>query len=215
MDYTVHKILQARILEQVAIPFSRGSFQFRDQTLVSCIAGWFFTSWTRREAWFCPTQGIHTGMCCEKHLNQWSCSAAAAAKLLQSFLTLCDLRDGSPPGSRPWDSPGKNTGVGCHFLLQCMKVKSLSHVWLFATPWTAAHQAPLSMGFSRQEYWSGVPLPSPRIILYDPAIPFLSYLPKRTEGRDLSRYLHTYVHSSIIYNTTRWYNSIVHWQMNG
>ena len=42
-----------------------------------------------------------------------------------------------------------------------MKVKSLSRFWLLATPWTAAHQAPLSMGFSRQEYWSGVPLPSP------------------------------------------------------
>ena len=42
-----------------------------------------------------------------------------------------------------------------------MKVKSLSRVWLLATPWTVAHQAPLSMGFSRQEYWSGVPLPSP------------------------------------------------------
>ena len=42
-----------------------------------------------------------------------------------------------------------------------MKVKSLSHVPLLATPWIAAHQAPLSMGFSRQEYWSGVPLPSP------------------------------------------------------
>ena len=59
----------------------------------------------------------------------------------------------------PWDSPGKNTGVGCHFLLQCMKVKSereVSHVWLFATPWIAAHQAPPSMGFSRQEYWSGI-----------------------------------------------------------
>ena len=41
-----------------------------------------------------------------------------------------------------------------------VKVKSLSHVWLLATPWTAAHQAPLSMGVSRQEYWSGVPLPS-------------------------------------------------------
>ena len=41
-----------------------------------------------------------------------------------------------------------------------MKVKSLSRVLLFETPWTAAHQAPLSMGFSRQEYWSGVPLPS-------------------------------------------------------
>ena len=65
----------------------------------------------------------------------------------------------------PWDSPGKNTGVGCHFLLQCMKVKvkvkSLTRVWLLATPWTAAYQAPLSMEFSRQEYWSGLPLPSP------------------------------------------------------
>ena len=60
----------------------------------------------------------------------------------------------------PWDSPGRNTGVGCHFLLQCVKVKSLSRVRLLVTPWTAAFQAPLSMGFSRQEYWSGVPLTS-------------------------------------------------------
>ena len=68
---------------------------------------------------------------------------------------------------RPWDSPGKNTGVGCHFLLQCMKVKSESEVAqsypTFRTSWTAAHQAPPSMGFSRQEYWSGVPLPSPHM----------------------------------------------------
>ena len=65
---------------------------------------------------------------------------------------------------RPWDSPGKNTGVGCHFLLQCMKVKSenevVRRVRLLVTPWTAAYQAPPPMGFSRQEYWSGVPLPS-------------------------------------------------------
>ena len=113
----------------------------------------------------------------------------------------------------PQNSPGKNTGVGCHFLLQYMKVKSesevaqssptlcnpmdcsppgspvpgilqgrtlewvaisfsnawkwklkvklLSHVRLLKTPWTTAYQAPPSMGFSRQEYWSGVPLPSP------------------------------------------------------
>ena len=65
----------------------------------------------------------------------------------------------------PWDSPDKNTGVGRHFLLQCMKVKSESEVaqscLTLATPWTAAYQAPPSMGFSRQEYWSGVPLPSP------------------------------------------------------
>ena len=55
--------------------------------------------------------------------------AAATAKSLQSCPTLCDPIDGSPPGSpRPWDSPGKNTGVGCHFLLQCMKVKSKSEI---------------------------------------------------------------------------------------
>ena len=46
-----------------------------------------------------------------------------------------------------------------HYLHHSVKVKSLSRVWLFATPWTAAHQAPLSMGFSRQEYWSGLPFP--------------------------------------------------------
>ena len=56
------------------------------------------------------------------------CAAAAAAKSLQSCLTLCDPKDSSPPGSRPWDSPSKNTGEGCHCLLQCMKVKSESEV---------------------------------------------------------------------------------------
>ena len=65
-----------------------------------------------------------------------------AAKSLQSCPTLCNPIDSSPPGSCPWDSPGKNTGVGCHFLLQCMKVKVklLSRVWLLATPWTAAYR---------------------------------------------------------------------------
>ena len=77
--------------------------------------------------------------------------AAAAAKSLQSCPTLCDPRPQPTRLRRPWDSPGKNTGVGCHFLLQCMKVKSESEVTqscpTFATPWTAAYQAPLSMGF--------------------------------------------------------------------
>ena len=70
---------------------------------------------------------------------------------------------------RPRDSPGKNTGVGCHFLLQCMKakvkVKSLRRVQVLAyglqPTRLRAYQAPLSIGFSRQEYWSGMPLPSP------------------------------------------------------
>ena len=73
---------------------------------------------------------------------------------------------------RPWDSPGKNTGVGCHFLLQCMKVKREREVAqscpTLQDPWTAAYQAPPSMGFSRQEYWSGVPLPSPAVTLEEP-----------------------------------------------
>ena len=93
-------------------------------------------------------------------------AAAAAAKLLQSCPTLCDPIDGSPPGS-------PIPGVLQARTLECfaisfsnawkwkVKVKSLSHVLLFVTPWTAAYQAPPSMGFSRQEYWSGVPLPSP------------------------------------------------------
>ena len=55
------------------------------------------------------------------------CPFHHAAKSLQSCPTLCDPIDGSPPGS-PWDSPGKNTGVGCHFVLQCMKGKSESEV---------------------------------------------------------------------------------------
>ena len=80
--------------------------------------------------------------------------AAAAAKSLQSCPILCDPIDGSPPGS---PVPGiLHAGVGCHFLLQCVKVRSLSRVQPSATPWTAAYQAPPSMGFFRQEYWSGL-----------------------------------------------------------
>ena len=81
---------------------------------------------------------------------------AAAAKLLQSCPTpetCATLETAAHQAPHPWDSPGKNTGVRCHFLLQCVKVKLLSRVRLFATPWTAAHQAPPSMGLSRQEYY--------------------------------------------------------------
>ena len=66
---------------------------------------------------------------------------------------------------RPWDPPGKNTGVGAISFSNVwkwkVKVKSLSCVRIVATSWTAAYQTPPSMGFSRQEYWSQVPLPSP------------------------------------------------------
>ena len=94
-------------------------------------------------------------------------AAAAAAKSLQSCPTLCDPIDGSPPGS---PVPGILQARTLEWVAISfsnawkwkVKVKSLSCVRPSATPWTAAYQAPLSMGFSRQEYWSGVPLPSPR-----------------------------------------------------
>ena len=89
-----------------------------------------------------------------------------ATKLLQLCPTLCNRIDGSPPGSPVPGTLQARTleGVAISFSNAWkwkVKVKSLSHVWLLVTPWTAAYQAPPSMGFSRQEYWSGVLLPSP------------------------------------------------------
>ena len=97
-------------------------------------------------------------------------SSICYAKSLQSCPTLCDPIDGSPSSS---PVPGILQArtlewVAISFSNACkwkVKVKSLSRVWLLATPWTTAYQAPLSTGFSRQEYWSGVPLPSPTILL--------------------------------------------------
>ena len=146
-------ILQARTLEWVAISFSKAwKWKVKVKSL-SCVR-LLATPWTapyqappsmgfsRQEYW----SGVPLPS------PQRNAAAAAAAKFLQSCPTLCDPIDDSPP----WDSPGKISGVGCHFLLQCMKVKSemklLSHARLLATPWTAAYQAPPSMGFSRQEY---------------------------------------------------------------
>ena len=97
-------------------------------------------------------------------------AAAAAAKSLQSCPTLCDPIDGSPPGSAvPGILQARTLGwVAISFSNVWkwkVKGKSLSHVRLLETPWTVAYQAPPSMGFSRQEYWSGVPLPSPNMYL--------------------------------------------------
>ena len=90
---SVHGILHARILEWVAIPFSKGSSWLRDWTQVSCIAGRCLTLWATNV------------LCCTKSLQSW--------------LTLCDPRYSHPPGSSVHgDSPGKNTGVGCHALFQ-------------------------------------------------------------------------------------------------
>ena len=94
------------------------------------------------------------------HLN------AAAAKSLQWCLTLCDPIDSSPPGT---PVPGILQARTLEWVAISfsnawkwkVQVKSLSRVWPSVTPWTSAHQAPPSMGFSRQAYWSAVPLPSP------------------------------------------------------
>ena len=91
-------------------------------------------------------------------------AAAAASKLLQSCPTLCDRIDSSPIGV---PLPGILQARTLEWVAISIsnawkwkvKVKSLSRVWLLVTPWTAAYQAPSSMGFSRQEYWSGLPLP--------------------------------------------------------
>ena len=99
-------------------------------------------------------------------ISEDSLSPAATAKLLQSCPNLCDPIDSSPPGSAV---PGILQARTLEWVAMSfsnawkwkVKMKSLSRVQLFATPWTAAYQAPAPMGFSRQEYWSGLPLPSP------------------------------------------------------
>ena len=182
-DYTVHGILQDRILEWVAFPFSRGSSQPRDWIQVSCIAGRFFSSWATREAqeyWRGKPSsslanlsdlGIEPGspaLQADSLPTELSGKPiATAAKSLQSCPTLCDPIDVSPPGS---PAPGILQArtlewVAISFFNAWkwkVKVKLFSRIRLLATPWTAAYQTPPSMGFSRQEYWSGLPLPSPR-----------------------------------------------------
>ena len=116
--------------------------------------GCIFSQAMRDERLFIPT------------LSAAAAAAATAAKLLQSCPTLCDLIDCSPPGST---IPGILQARTLEWVAISfsnawkwkVKVKSLSRVQLLATPWTAVYQAPPSMGFSRREYWSGVPLPSP------------------------------------------------------
>ena len=172
---SVHGILQARILEWVAIPYSRGSSRPRDQTWISHIAGRFFTIWATREAhhltYFLHIYFESMSVCVcvwplkfySLHKFDLSNSIINSAKSFQSCPTLCNPIDGSSPGS---PIPGILQARTLEWVAISfsnagkwkVKVKSLSRIWLLATPWTAAHQAPPSMGFSRREYWSGVPL---------------------------------------------------------
>ena len=142
MDYSpprsfVHGISQARILEWVAMLSSRGSSWPRDWTHVStALAGGFFNTQPPGKP-----------------------NLLYAVKSLQSCPTLCDPIDGSPPGS---PVPGILQARTLEWVAISFsnvwkwkgKVKLLSHIQLLVTPWTAAYQAPPSMGFSGQEYWT-------------------------------------------------------------
>ena len=136
MDYSppgsfIHGILHARILEWVAIPFSRGSSQSRDRSQVSCIAGQIFTTWATRD--------LSKTMCLHIILNLRGYFEFDFL-FFKSMLYLHTL-----------------TGV---ISVMCC-AQSLSGVRLFATPHTVALQASLSMEFSRQKYWSELPCPPP------------------------------------------------------
>ena len=112
----------------------------------------FFNMWTKDRIYANNNIWLYRGLIS---------AAAAPAKSLQSCPTLCDPIDGSPPGSL---IPGILQARTLEWVAISfsnawewkVKVKSLSRAWLLATSWTAAHQAPPSMGFSKQEYWSGV-----------------------------------------------------------
>ena len=165
--FPVPGILQARTLEWVAISFSN-AWKWKVKVKSLSHVRLFSTPWTA--AYWAP---LSTGFSRQEY---WSgvplllliiatYAMLCYAKSLQSCLTLCDPIDGSPPGfpvpgilqtrTLEWVAISFNNAWKWK-----VKVKSLSHVWLFVTPWTATYQASLSMGFSRQEYWSGLLLPS-------------------------------------------------------
>ena len=124
---SVHEISQARILEWVAISFSRGSSQPRDQTQVSCIAGRFF-------------------------MNRATRAGYTLHRASQEVPVVKDPPDNG--GDIRHVSSVLQKGIATH-----------CSILAWRTPWTLAHQAPLSMRFPRQEYWSGLPFSSPICLL--------------------------------------------------
>ena len=143
---SVHGIFQARMLEWVAISFSRGSSQPRDRTQVSCTAGRFFTKTVIQKKPLVLSALRY-------FIQRWRC-----LDLSWTGATVVIL------GDSMWGEDDQvHAFVSSSVPVRVMKmtVKSLSHVQLFATPWTVAYQAPLSTGFSRQEYWGGLPFSSP------------------------------------------------------
>ena len=146
---SVHGISQARRPGWVDISFSRGSSWPKGQTCISCVS--CISRWT---FYHCATWEAPFSVTIKQN------AAAAAAKSLQSCLTLCDPIDSSPLGSSVSGILQARTLERVAISFSNAKVKLFSSARLLATPWTAAYQAPPSMGCSRQEYWNGVPLPS-------------------------------------------------------
>ena len=120
----------------------------------------------RKKTWFKQILGENPGQILPLALS----AAAAVTSVVSDSVRPHRRQPTRLP--RPWDSPGKNTGVGCHCLLHCRKVKSESEVAqscpTLSDPMDCSPPGPPSMGFSRQEYWSGVPLPSPWHYLGNP-----------------------------------------------
>ena len=133
-------------------------FCHKELFLINYLVTRKYSPYSRINAWFFPLKYFQI-------MIWYPAAAAAAAKSLQSFPTLYDPIDGLLPGS---SVPGILQGRTLEWVAISfpnawkwkVKVKSLSRVRLLATSWTAAYQAPPSLGFSRQEYWIGVPLPS-------------------------------------------------------
>ena len=178
MDYTVHGVLQARILEWLAFPFSRGSSQSRDWTQVSHTAGGFFTSWAIREAqqyWSgwpipspvdLPNPGIELGSPALQvdslPTEPWGKPSTMQWLLKTEEIHSFPIRELHLMGytgeyKLTIISHDKGQGRWAYSTTCAEKVLwwSLSRVWLFVTPWNVARQALLSMELSKEEYWSG------------------------------------------------------------
>ena len=161
MSKSLRPLSQEKIVEQVAISYSRGPSWPTDQTCVSCIPC------IGRQILYhqChPGSQSLQGSPCTRPCCYCCCYVAAVVSD-----SVWAHRRQPTRLPRPWDSPGKNTGVGCHFLLQHMKVKSESEVAQSCPtprdPMDCSLSGSSTMGFSRQEYWSGVPSPSPGVLL--------------------------------------------------
>ena len=133
-----------------------------------CCCMWAFSSSVSR-CHSLDVQGLLTALASlvaeqtlEHGLSSWGCCCCCVTSVVSDSVRPHRRQPTRLPC--PWDSPGKNTGVACHFLLHCMKMKSESEVAqscpALTDPMDCSFQAPLSMGFSRREHWSGVPLPS-------------------------------------------------------